>query len=76
MAAGCKQKLETNSGNAFEELKKFHSETNDFLFGYFSYDLKNEIENLSSDNSDGLKFPALCFFCPEYLIRIKNINLI
>ena len=72
VAVGCKKGIELNSGNVFESLKKFQQETNDFLFGYFSYDLKNETEKLSSDNFDGLNFPEIFFFQPDYLIRISN----
>lgn len=42
----------------------------DWLFGYFSYDLKNELENLESHNHDGLAFPDLYFFRPQKVIRI------
>ena len=47
--------------NSFEELKSLHDKTNDWLFGYLSYDLKNEIESLSSENEDGLGFPSIQF---------------
>jgi para-aminobenzoate synthetase component 1 len=40
------------------------------VFGYFTYDLKNEIENLSSDKLDRLHFPKVHFFRPRYLIAI------
>ena len=32
------------------------------LFGHFSYDLKNQLENLSSKNPDHVLFPDLHFF--------------
>lgn len=56
--------------NAFEELKKFQTKTNVDIFGFFCYDLKNEIEKLSSNNLDGIKFPDMYFFKPRYLIEI------
>src|SRR5690606_32451593 len=37
----------------------------DWIFGYLSYDLKNDVENLKSNNSDGLDFPDLYFFQPK-----------
>lgn len=60
-----------NSENAFEDLKKFHSEKKDWLFGFLTYDLKNELEKLSSNNYDGLKFPSIHFFQPQFIF-MKN----
>ncbi|MEX0313009.1 MAG: chorismate-binding protein, partial [Allomuricauda sp.] len=55
-----------------DELSETIDKKKDWLFGYFSYDIKNEIEVLSSDNFDGLYFPELFFFSPEKLITIKD----
>src|ERR1035437_7986065 len=49
----------TPSGNSFEELNKFYNAKNDWLFGHLAYDLKNETENLVSENYDGVKFPEM-----------------
>ena len=61
----------TNSENAFDALKKFHEEKQDWIFGSLTYDLKNELENVSSKNFDGLDFPSIHFFQPEYMF-LKN----
>ena len=53
--------------DAFDALKKFHDEKKDWLFGYFTYDLKNEIEKLESLHPDRLHFPQLHFFQPRYV---------
>lgn len=63
-------------GNAFEQLKQFHTQHKSLLLGYLGYDLKNEVEKLQSNNPDGLGFPALYFFVPEVLIRIKESTVI
>lgn len=65
----------TGRENAFEELKKFHNEINTDIFGFFSYDLKNQIEKLSSKNHDGIEFPDLYFFKPRYLFEITGNKL-
>jgi len=57
---------------AFEKLKEYQKKTNDWLFGYLAYDLKNSVENLSSTNFDGLLFPNLFFFQPKKVIRIRK----
>ena len=64
--------LRTTVGSAFNELENYRNSCNDYLFGYLSYDLKNELENLTSANSDGLKFDDLYFFQPKKLFFIKN----
>lgn len=66
---------EFNSNNDFGELKQYCTQTNDWLFGHFSYDLKNQIESLSSNNFDGIEFPEISFFQPKYLFLLKGNNL-
>lgn len=44
----------------------------DWLFGYLSYDVKNELESLQSSNLDHLDFPELFFFQPKRLWIIKD----
>jgi para-aminobenzoate synthetase component 1 len=64
--------LKTNVGDALKQLEEYQQNTNDWIFGYLSYDLKNEIENLNSQNEDGLNFPALYFFQPKKIFFIKG----
>lgn len=61
-----------NSTACLEKLKTYHTVKNDWLFGFITYDLKNEIEDLSSNNTDFLDFPVLHFFQPEYIFIIKK----
>lgn len=46
------------------------------LFGYLGYDLKNEIENLSSDNASFINWELMNFFTPECLISFDGSHLI
>lgn len=62
----------TDAQNAFEDLREYQKGTNDWLFGYLSYDLKNDVELLSSKNFDGLHFPDLYFFQPKKIISIRG----
>ena len=39
-----------------------------WLFGGFSYDLKNDFEKLTSTNPDKIDFPSLLFFEPAWVI--------
>ena len=57
--------IKTDYFNAFEKLKEYQSSTNDYIFGYISYDVKNDTEKLSSNNFDGLNFADFYFFQPQ-----------
>ncbi len=54
--------------NSFQQLQKHHENNQNWLFGYFSYDLKNELEKLESNNFDALNFADIYFYEPEYLL--------
>lgn len=72
VAAGSIKVLQANSGNAFESLEDFTGNEKDWIFGHLSYDLKNEIEQISSENYDGVGFPDLFFFVPEIVLILKD----
>ena len=67
--------IQTDFLNAFEDLNVYQKTTKDWLFGYLSYDLKNDTEKLVSKNKDELHFPDLFFFQPKKIIFIKNNQL-
>ncbi|WP_373518641.1 anthranilate synthase component I family protein [Pricia sp.] len=64
--------LVTDVQNAFSDLKEYQETVRDWIFGYLGYDLKNDVEQLSSENFDGLHFPDLFFFQPKKIIRIRG----
>ena len=64
--------LKTDYFDAFERLREYQNTTNDWIFGYLTYDLKNTTEYLKSNNFDGLNFPDLYFFQPKKLFLIKD----
>jgi para-aminobenzoate synthetase component 1 len=72
IAAGSKAALTAATGNAFEQLDKFRTANPGWLFGFLGYDLKNELEKLTSGNPDNLHFPDLHFFVPQHLITLKG----
>ena len=67
--------IKTDFQNAFEDLNQYQQITKDWLFGYLSYDLKNDTEGLQSQNFDGLSFPDLYFFQPKKLFLFKENQL-
>ncbi|MDO6819085.1 anthranilate synthase component I family protein [Zobellia sp. 1_MG-2023] len=64
--------IKTDSEKAFEKLREFQDRAKDYIFGYLSYDLKNDVERLSSKNHDGLGFAELFFFQPKKIIKING----
>ncbi|MEO5777218.1 MAG: anthranilate synthase component I family protein [Flavobacterium sp.] len=67
--------VKTDYNNAFEDLKQYQQQTKDWLFGYLSYDVKNDVEELHSNNFDSLHFPDLFFFQPKKLFLLKGNQL-
>ena len=72
LAVGAENKLQCNYKDAFDKLKRFHSGLNDYIFGYLGYDLKNDIEELESNNFDGLNFSDIYFYQPKKIFFIRN----
>ena len=72
IAAGTNYELKCVADNAFDQLKSFYTLHKQWIFGFFSYDLKNEIEELTSSHSDNLGFLDLYFFVPKYLIAFRD----
>lgn len=72
IAFGVESELHQKTGYAFSQLKDFYELHQNWMFGLFSYELKNEIEELNSKHNDQLNFPDLFFFVPKYLIALQN----
>lgn len=64
--------LKTDYFDAFEKLREYQEKTADWIFGFLTYDLKNDVEDLKSQNGDHLGFPDLYFFQPQKLFFIKG----
>jgi para-aminobenzoate synthetase component 1 len=67
--------IQTDFEKAFEDVYQYQSKSNDWLFGYLAYDLKNDVEHLQSQNFDGLGFPELYFFQPKKIFLLKDTTL-
>lgn len=75
LAIGSTQEIIVKSNhNALEQLQSFCDRNKFWIFGFLSYDLKNEIEELSSENIDIQDFPMLHFFTPKLVIQCMSNN--
>lgn len=71
MAIGVQEELTVSAGfECFQALNDFLQKHKKWVFGFLSYDLKNQVENLSSKNHDGLAFPEICFIVPKVVYSL------
>lgn len=69
LAVGAEREIELRvAEGAFERLRDFSATVEDWLFGYLSYELKDDVENLTSNNLATQYFPLVHFFSPSYLL--------
>lgn len=65
--------IKMSAGNSLSLLNSFIKlNKKKYLFGFLGYDVKNEIENLNSNNLDFIGFPDVFFFCPKYVVAIDE----
>lgn len=74
IAAGVKADVNPEQGKSLQMLDNF-AESNQWKFGFISYDLKNSIEKLESKNVDHLNWPDYYFFSPEILLFVGEQNI-
>lgn len=73
LALGEKRSLTLSaSGQPFETLEAFQKEKKSWLFGHLSYDLKNAVEDLSTEATSQLAFPDLHFFEPQIVLEHRD----
>lgn len=58
--------------NPWEAFRQFREEQDDWVFGYLGYELKDHLEQLSSENCDPVNAPDLYFMIPEFLLKIDH----
>jgi para-aminobenzoate synthetase component 1 len=58
----------------WDAIKEFQAMEKDWMFGYLGYDLKNDIEDLASENYEHYKLPDFYFMIPELLIEFDYLG--
>jgi len=74
IAAGVQAEIKLKVGSTFSQLDDFIQDKSTLKVGFLTYDLKNELENLHSNNPDNLGFPDGYFFAPMNLITLSGQN--
>ncbi len=57
--------------DSFDALKKFTTNSQEKVFGFLTYELKDQTEHLTSSNADGMHWPLMYFFKPRYIIECR-----
>lgn len=60
--------------SSWDAIEEFQAMEKDWMFGYLGYDLKNDIENLASENYEHYKLPDFYFMIPELLIEFDHLG--
>lgn len=71
VGAGAKYEFQPTSSQKLQDLKIWLNAQQQWYFGHLSYDLKNELERLSSSNSDYHRLPDLYGFIPEWVLTVR-----
>ena len=73
LAFGALSFLRIEDHPSIDNIQKYINQNkSSYIFGFLSYDIKNEIESLNSKNTDELKFPLAYFFVPKNVVKIEN----
>ena len=72
LGSGVYQEFVGYNSSDLLKLKNWLSTTNDVVLGWFSYDLKNQLESLSSQNNARISFPLFYFFIPQHVAIHRN----
>jgi len=75
LAIGHKSSFIANAGNALNDFQNFLNQKPRWLFGHMGYDLKNEIESLTSSHKNKIGFPDIFFFEPKIIIKLSETEM-
>lgn len=65
--------IRSNGSQTFDKIELFRTKyPNRWMLGFFGYDLKNEIEHLSTGHPDNLNFPDAYFFIPKIVLKFSQ----
>ncbi len=77
LAVNAQDVFKSGGQDTFESLQYFKSKyPQKWMLGFFSYDLKNEIEDLNTNHPDHLEFPYAYFFIPKTVIKFFDKTVI
>jgi para-aminobenzoate synthetase component 1 len=73
LSFGIENEFILNEGKSLDQLQHYiNQHKGSYLFGSLAYDLKNSIEQLSSQYADQLAYPLAHFWVPKFVIRLEK----
>lgn len=76
LAFGDGEKLQCSYSGSIDHIRSFTERNKGkYIFGYIGYDVKNDIENLQSENEDYKGFPDVFLWVPECVVSMNSENL-
>ena len=74
IAVGVQDEIYGNGANDWQKFKDFNDKYFESMpmFGYLSYDLKNQLEALGSNHPDGIGFAHMYFFVPQHVLLFDS----
>jgi para-aminobenzoate synthetase component 1 len=73
LSFGIENEFILNEGKSLDQLQHYiNQHKGSYLFGSLAYDLKNSIEQLSSQYTDQLAYPLAHFWVPKFVIRLEK----
>jgi len=73
LAFGEGETIILKKNDKLQKLQEFiDQQKGNYLFGYLSYDLKEQLHGLKSENNDGLLFPETYFWKPKYVVNLHK----
>lgn len=76
LAVGTFQDCVHTQGKPIKALDEFHHQNRDWIIGYLSYDLKNDLETLQSKNPSRFTLPHFSFFIPRHILHLHENHFI
>ncbi len=73
LAFGEGETIILKKNDTLQKLQEFiDQQKGNYLFGYLSYDLKEQLHGLKSENNDSLLFPETYFWKPKYVVNLHK----
>ncbi len=73
LAFGEGETIILKKNDKLQKLQEFiDQQKGNYLFGYLSYDLKEQLHGLKSENNDSLLFPETYFWKPKYVVNLHK----
>lgn len=75
LAVGAQAVFESDGTQTFAKLEHFKTKHPErWMLGFFGYDLKNELEELTTIQADHVGFPDAYFFIPKTVLKFSDLG--